>query len=152
MCRHFYSISEKRSFLQNDVYTKLFTPSTYEECMNDGKVGRTNVEIKNHKNFCQKKFPALPSIKNGNKKEVLCKLENYDVNWVFKISVDKKNNSAFFENRKVELSSFTDSTVYMTWKAGKDKKKIYMSVNYIDGSFATNREGENSNYGTCSES
>jgi hypothetical protein len=27
LCRHFYSISEKRSFLQNDVYTKLFTPS-----------------------------------------------------------------------------------------------------------------------------
>jgi hypothetical protein len=27
LCRHFLSISENSSFLQNDVYTKLFTPS-----------------------------------------------------------------------------------------------------------------------------
>jgi phosphoglycerol transferase len=30
LCRHFYSISENSSLLQNDVYTKLFTPSRHQ--------------------------------------------------------------------------------------------------------------------------
>ena len=40
----------------------LFGASTYEECMSDGKVGRTNAELRLLTDKCRKMFPALPKL------------------------------------------------------------------------------------------
>lgn len=44
----------------------IFGPSSYEECLADGKIGRTNSEIAIQMKMCRKKFPVLLNLsRNG---------------------------------------------------------------------------------------
>jgi hypothetical protein len=48
------------------IAISIFGPSNYEECLADGKIGRTNSEIAVQMKMCRKKFPVLANLsKNG---------------------------------------------------------------------------------------
>lgn len=66
----------------------LFGPNSYEECMSDGKVGRTNAETRNLHLKCRQQFPVLVNLYKKNKSDLVCMLSNGDE---LLIKVDKKN-------------------------------------------------------------
>ena len=53
-------------------YAALFGTKTYEECVSDGKVGRTNAEIQLLINSCQIKFPHLKRVNEGSVAHIVC--------------------------------------------------------------------------------
>lgn len=66
----------------------LFGASTYEECVEDGKVGRTNMEVRNLRDKCRQKFPLLSNLYKNNKANITCLFENGDE---LQIAINDKN-------------------------------------------------------------
>lgn len=132
---------------------QLFGPKNYEECVSDGKTGRTNAELAVHMDNCAVKFPSVPSIFKGNDKFVLCSFSS-DKRFGFEIKASKKNNSATIKNfdnlGAGKVSIFNKEYVELIFeKSGKVKETILISIsNY--GNF-TFRDNSGSYNGNCVE-
>jgi hypothetical protein len=78
--------------------------SSYEECMSDGKVGRTTIELGLLKNFCENKFPDLKKLFNKLDASLVCRaLDTSGVvlNIVIKedlVSIDSLKEISFAKN------------------------------------------------------
>jgi hypothetical protein len=49
---------------------------TYEDCILDGKTGRTNAELNLLKNTCRGKFPILSKLSNGKSASIYCEMNS----------------------------------------------------------------------------
>jgi hypothetical protein len=105
----------------------LFGPSNFEDCVSDGKVGRSNGELFQHMKSCQKKFPKLPSIKDGNNKSISCIFSGS--NDVYTAQYNKRNNTASFNGKPENVIIFTDEKLVLG--AGGNKPTI--EINYLNG-------------------
>ena len=65
-----------------------FGANNYEECMSDGKVGRTNDELHLLMNKCQLAFPKLPKLHAMQNAKILCVGTDEDTR-SFSITKDK---------------------------------------------------------------
>lgn len=59
-------------FLACSANAGIFGPANYDECVNDGKVGRTPAELRNLYEFCASRFPKLPKILRKGRSDVNC--------------------------------------------------------------------------------
>lgn len=95
-------------FLSNSAYASLFGPSNYEECMNDGKVGRNLSEIQLKNKECRKKFPKLPSVAKGSDRLFSCIWSNGDVT---SHRLYKSKNIVMFETISLPLKYINDESL-----------------------------------------
>ena len=107
----------------------FFGPSNFEECMSDGKVGRSTAEIFQLRKNCQKKFPKLPSIANGNNRPVQCFYQGSPD--IYSVQFNKKDNTATFNGRPSNVILFSDE-ILMISGGGKEPP---MEINYLTGEF-----------------
>jgi len=56
------------------VYAQIFGPRSFEECMSDGKTGRTSAELSIKENECRKRFPKLSALAKRSDKPFQCVL------------------------------------------------------------------------------
>lgn len=130
----------------------LFGASNFEECMSDGKVGRTNAELVMQSNKCRKSFPKLPSLKTKNAKELYCTLSTSK----FSIYANMNNKTAKFQsNGQGAIDKITSDKVIFKFDKRDNislqkNEVIYVDVNYLIGTFVF-RMGENVLYGSCEE-
>jgi hypothetical protein len=54
------------------IAISIFGPSSYEECLADGKIGRTDSEIAVQMKMCRKKFPILPNLSKNEVGQIKC--------------------------------------------------------------------------------
>ena len=131
------------------VYAGLFGSSTYEECINDGKVGRNSAELFFKIQECEKKFPKLPSIKNKSNKQVDCTFNGIpDAVLPVKINSDRKT-ATIGKKDDVKITSFTDSEILLQ-SDNKDLTKTFLRINYNNGKFEWISNKINAE-GICSE-
>ena len=112
-----------------------FGPSTYEECMNDGKVGRTTSELNLLKNYCQKKFPKLPKLHKLKDANIKCVGDKSEV-----VNFKIKNNLVYFNNNHTNFFKYrtADNIVLEpTHSIESNNKKIifdlFFTVNTLNG-------------------
>ena len=117
----------------------LFGPSNFEECMSDGKIGRSTAEIYQLRKNCQKKFPKLLSIKNGTDIPVKCVFSGSTD--VFSIQYSKKNNQAAMNGKPINLVIFTDEKIVLG-----GVKEPPIEINYLSGELSFSNS-----YGKCTE-
>jgi hypothetical protein len=67
----------------------LFGASNYEECMSDGKVGRTNAELQVLKSKCERQFPKLPKLYALKDASISCEGKDTDGTVDYTISKNK---------------------------------------------------------------
>lgn len=118
----------------------LFGPSNFEECMSDGKIGRSTAEIYQLRKSCQKKFPKLPSIKNGINAPVKCVFSGSTD--VFTVQYNKKNNSVTINDAPKAVILYTDEKLVI----GIGPKEPPIEINYLSGDLSFLNS-----YGKCSE-
>jgi hypothetical protein len=128
----------------NLVSASLFGPSNYEECMTQGKTGRTDAELALKHKECRKKFPKLPSIKFKKDKFVSCTYSQQRTTH-FNISVDSKAISGKFNDSLIAVSVFTDQYVLFNWSSNM------LKIDYISGGFELTDTKGNSFFGNCVE-
>lgn len=75
----------------NTANAALFGASTFEECMNDGRVGRTNAELRILKNKCEKQFPKLQKLYSLKDANISC--EGKDTNGIVNYRISKNKLS-----------------------------------------------------------
>ena len=71
------------SFIPIVANAAIFVASNYEECVSDGKVVRTNVELKLLMDKCRADFPKLPKLYALKNAEISC------------IDADKKSTTSY---------------------------------------------------------
>jgi hypothetical protein len=139
--RYGVSIAVLTSIWISPVYAGFFGPSNFEECMSDGKIGRSTAEIFQLKKSCQKKFPKLPSIANGNNRPVQCIFQGSPD--VYSIQFNKKDNTSSFNGKPNNVILFTDEILVISG-GGKEPPT---EINYLNGELKFI-----SLYAKCSES
>ena len=108
--------------------------TSFEDCINDGKVGRTNAELEILKQTCRVKFPKLPSIQKGAGKAVSCAVKQDDFVSSMSVSVNKSKMKAKFGSTEVYVESFTDESVQLSVRTSKnDKEDFKFIINYLYG-------------------
>ena len=140
-------------FLTNNAYANLFGPSNYEECVADGKTGRTNSELGFHMDKCLIKFPKVPSIFKGTDKYVLCRFSN-DRRFGFDIKANKKTNLAKVNNNDLisdgKVTSFGRDNVEFIFVKNNVKKEVVLIEIDNAGNFSY-RDEKGVYSGTCVE-
>jgi len=111
-------------FLSNSAYASLFGPSNYEECMNDGKVGRNLSEIQLKNKECRKKFPKLPSVAKGLDKLFTCVWWNGDVSTH---RLYKSKNIVMLDNVSFPLKYINDESIVF------GDNEVLIEINYLSG-------------------
>jgi hypothetical protein len=92
---------------------------SFNECVNDGKIGRSDNELSLHINACAQKYPEPSNIFNQNGKNSTCWFENNNGARFF-ISLNKNNNST--------ISNFSN------FKTGKLRvhAKDFILINFVN--------------------
>jgi len=77
--------------MSQDSYSGIFGPSSYEECVSDGKTGRSEKELSLLIDLCSSKFPKPKSIFNHSGNFVRCQIskKNNYINFKVKVNSDK---------------------------------------------------------------
>ena len=92
----------------------LFGASTYEECMSDGKVGRTNAELRLLTDKCRKEFPALPKLYALKNARISCVSADRQTTYIYKVNGNKvddmpityrKNEQIVFTGIKIDVKN-----------------------------------------------
>ena len=120
-----------QNFIGNS-YAWPLDPSNFDECMVDGKVGRTNEEISIQFNYCIKKFPAIPSIPKNKDIKLAC-LDDRDK--VLELSIT--GNELFVGTNRLTITSKTEESAiykgYVTNIQDQSKATIKISINPLTG-------------------
>jgi hypothetical protein len=114
----------------------LFGASNYEECMSDGKVGRTNAELRLLTDKCRKEFPALPKLYALKDSRFSCvdnvttTKDEYKVvkNNMYRVNMHRAKK-LLATRTKEKITSIED--VHNTG-TGKDMKGL-LTINTLDG-------------------
>ncbi len=118
----------------------LFGPSNYEECMVDGKVGRTNAEISLQMRMCRKNFPLLSNISKKGIGIIRCADYSDKSSSVFSI----KQNTIVQQGTKLEFKINARNSELIRFEGdgaenGNGKKvKMYGELNISDGNLQVN--------------
>ena len=88
----------------------LFGASNFEECMSDGKVGRTNAELYLLKKNCQRKFPKLPKQYAMKDATILCVSSDKSEQDTYQIY---KNNLISETGKKYQLNLRTEESIVL---------------------------------------
>jgi len=131
------------------AFAQIFGPKNFDQCMNDGKVGRTNAELALKHKECRNKFPALPSIKNKSNKDVDCQIFNSNFVFTAKVKNDGSVTISDFTTDKISVISFTNEKLLVKWKK-KEVGDVYFELDYINGIFKISSDSK-SDSGECSE-
>ena len=111
----------------------LFGPDTYEECVSDGKVGRTNAEVATQMQMCRKKFPVLNKLKARKSGEIKC---SQDKGEVWKIRLKEKTINVF-EGLDFGISAKTSDQVQFEGQTAEQKGytrvKIFGHLDFNEG-------------------
>ena len=113
-----------------------FGPSTYEECMNDGKVGRTSGELGLLNKHCQKKFPKLLKLHKLKDAYLTCIGEKSEV-----VHLKIKKNFVYVDDNKKNFFKYRNSeriVLEPTHTIENFNKKItydlFFTINTLNGS------------------
>lgn len=119
----------------------LFGPKSYEECMNDGKVGRTNAELYELRKYCRSKFPQ--KIKELKFEEKLSKtFRNSNGNlrciiWAETLEFNINKNTVLYRGRTANLIlNDNDKITFKLNKIVKLKNNMF-----ADGLFTIYKSG-----------
>lgn len=114
----------------------LFGANSYEECMADGKSGRTNFEMQALAKKCRNDFPKLSKL--AKMKDVTLVCRDYDEKNIYHIEV-KRNKVLLLEIGNVEFIKTSHDKVKLTFKGDskdKDTKEavnIYGNIELLNG-------------------
>ena len=124
----------------------LFGPNNYEECVADGKVGRTSAEIGLQMQMCRKKFPLLPKLAKAGTGLINCAdyQDKSSIQFIFQTKKVIKVGSKLDFNIIAKNSDFirfnAEAKDYENKKAVKMNAELEVSegrlkivVNYQDG-------------------
>lgn len=128
---------------------------TYEDCILDGKTGRTNAELNLLKNTCRAKYPVLSKSSKGNNASIYCEM-NSIANYK---SVD---GYVDFKNKIVNIGPVNGSIIssnkeFIILKIVGDTESIwdtpeYSKLDLQTGNFLTKVNGiSDTEIGTCVE-
>jgi hypothetical protein len=109
----------------------LFGASNYEECMNDGKVGRTDIEMQMLHLKCQKQFPKLPKLFKMKDSTILCVSSDNNKKQTFKIN---KDGIRIETGKLYPISVRTNETLIVkaNWSIN-EKYPTTFTLNILDG-------------------
>ena len=116
-------------------FAGLLGPSNYEECMSDGKIGRSPQELGLLKNACLNKFPDLKKTYKGQNANLTCR-DDQDAS-IHNVSI--KSNKVFIDTldkdflitlRSNDKLIFQDN-IYD--KTTNDSATLYGEINPKDG-------------------
>jgi hypothetical protein len=125
---------------KNSFAVSVFGPSNYEECMVDGKVGRTNAEISLQMRMCRKNFPLLPNISRKGVGIIRCADYSDKSSSVFSI----KQNVITQQGTKLEFKINARNSEVIRFEGdgaenGSGKKvKMYGELNVSEGNLQVN--------------
>lgn len=108
----------------------LFGASTFEECMSDGKVGRTNAELNLLKAKCRKEFPVLPKLYALKNARISCSATGGEGTEVYKVNGNKVNDMPI-TYRKNEQIVFTGIKIDVKNEGIKIAKSTIDTLNGI---------------------
>lgn len=108
----------------------LFGPDSYEDCMNDGKVGRAIAEMQMLKLKCQKEFPKLKKLSKAKNVNLSCfSTDNHPL--YLSIKGKKVTNKVL----NFEVYGRDDNNVYISGLDNEDNDIEHsIKVNFSDGS------------------
>lgn len=123
--------------IASSAYAWLLGANSYEECINDGKVGRTTAEMSALSTKCYNQFPKLQKLSINKDVSLVCR----DINEKSIYKIEVKGDKIKFDqlpNRKFTKTSY-DKTSMTFVGDGKDKEtnqlvKIYGNISILYGS------------------
>lgn len=125
------------TFISSNANAGFFGASNYEECINDGKVGRSVAEMSALSAKCYSQFPKLHKLSLKKDVDLICRDSNEKAIYAFKIKgskvkLDKKPNTVFIKTShdKSQMTFIGDGND----KDSKQAVKIYGSISPIYGS------------------
>ena len=130
------------TFISFNANAGFFGASNYEECMNDGKVGRTEQEMQVLDLKCQKQFPKLVKLYNGKNSKLHC-VESYEKSILFFEVVGNVVNSA---PQKLKVTTKANGTIYFGGvDATNSNIVINGSLNTLDGVMSLTTKNKSTN-------
>jgi hypothetical protein len=127
----------------------LFGAKTYEECVSDGKIGRTNFEMQALSRKCRKDFPKLSNLAAKKLTEIQCEF-SHKPNLDFYLSLNPKSKIAIFQtDKKGKITSISSSKVSAYFK-DNEIGDFTISVDYVNGS-AVFKVNDSVSYASCEE-
>jgi len=116
----------------------LFGPDSYEECVSDGRVGRTNAEIATQMQMCRKKFPVLKKLKARKSGEIKCS-QNQGGVWRIRL---KEKTINVFGDLDFSISAKTSDQVQFEGQTAEQKGytrvKIFGHLDFNEGELKMN--------------
>ncbi|MEI8363623.1 MAG: hypothetical protein WCG35_10455 [Betaproteobacteria bacterium] len=119
-----------------NVNAGLFGASNYEECMSDGKVGRTEQEMQVLNLKCQKQFPKLPKLFGMKNSTVFCVSSDGNAKDTYRFT---RNELIVESGKHYPLTVRTSEIVVVkaNWVQRNDTKKDFpttFTLTPLDGS------------------
>lgn len=119
-------------------HAALFGASSYEECVNDGKVGRTNFEMRALINKCRKDFPMLPKLAKKKEANLVCRdTDGKTVNYV----EVKSNTVKMSELKNILLNKTSHNKDELTFKGNATDKDTSEDVTMYGIIYLTSGSG-----------
>ncbi len=113
----------------------FFRPENYEECVSDGKVGRSNLELSAHKSMCRKKFPVLSKIANYGTGKIQC-VDIHDKSTIA-FNISKKSVNAVGSRLDFPISFNSREIIRFegdsSEKESGKKVKMFGELNLLEG-------------------
>jgi hypothetical protein len=118
---------------------------TYEDCILDGKTGRTNAELTLLKNTCRGKFPILSKLSSGKSASIYCEM-NLIANYKsFDGYVDFKNKMVNIGPVRSEIVSSNNDVIVMKMINADNpisEPPAYSKLDLHTGEFFTKVQGD----------
>ncbi len=136
-------------FFSASANAALFGASTYEECVSDGKSGRTNFEMQALSRKCRNDFPKLSNLAAKKLTKIKCEFSD-KLNEHFYLSLNPKNKLAVFQtDKKGKITSISSSKV-SAYFTNNEIGDFIISVDYVNGS-AVFKVNDSVAYASCEE-
>jgi hypothetical protein len=136
----------------NSSFAGILGPSSFEECMNDGKVGRNRSELQIHENSCRKKFPKLSNLKKGKSTKITCVFDDMVGGLQFEFNLNKKIGTGGGKNQyALKIISVTDEFIDFSVVGEKDEGRLNLLTGALFFKYV-DKKGQSSNHSSlCNE-
>jgi hypothetical protein len=115
------------SILASASYAGIFGPKTFDECLDDGKTGRSPQELNIRRNSCRAKFPLMPKLLKGGSGEMVCMADRAG-----ELVLKYKNGTIIGQSSKEKLPQLIDGVYYLknteVFKVNYSKKSKLLRV------------------------
>lgn len=110
----------------------LFGPDNYDECMSDGKFGRSNNELGLLESKCRSKFPVLPKLYSMKNSSIVCIRDDNDDTLTYTIT----SKGMALKNSKITFPIYYRSSEKVVVKGNIvqkiNTKQTYPSIFTLD--------------------